>query len=529
MNEGLWIGSVITRLAMSEPFSQENCLEPLRRCLSSVVFCVSFLALLRCNGVGQDWLAVPIAAGIQNPSAKVEQAQKLLKSQRYDLAVQLLREAVDSDRDPDAQYLLGWCYANGRGVTRSLLQAEQSFFGAAQRKQVAGLYSLGRLRVSTAQPGNSKRVTSGIDSLKQAAEQGMGAAMRRLGIIYRTGHPGSLNPDLDEALRWFKRAGAAGDPESLFYQAAMLDDKDSGKKSSAQALALYNQAAASGSASAMLHLGFLALDKPNPDRRMAIGWYEKAATLHSAEANYRLGLLLGEEDPAKAFKQFRVAADYGHGGALAHLGIAFEEGRGTAKSVVDAVAAYQKSAERRDPLGLYRLAICYEHGFGIAKNQKLATENFQLSGQAGYVDAQHRMGRRYVTGEGTTKDLIAAAAWFQLGADQGHAPCQSDLGKVYETAGVMRDPAKALDLYRKAAAQGDAEAWFRLGRMFETGSATPVKLEVAYHLYFGATEKGYTAAKPVAASVARRLASSVVKAIKARYKADPKKVPGQQL
>ncbi|MGK0190536.1 MAG: TPR repeat protein [Verrucomicrobiales bacterium] len=475
----------------------------------------------------QDWLATPIIGAIKNPSAKVEKALSLLKSQRYDLAVQILRDAVSEDRDPDAQYLMGWCYANGKGVTRSLLQAEQSFFGAAQRKREAAQYSLGRLRIETAQPGSTKRVDSGIESLKAAADQGMGGAMRMLGLLHKNGIPGALDPSPAEAMRWFEKAGGAGDAESLYYQGVLMEGGDMGEANPTRALTFYNQAAANGSSSAMLHLGALAMKKKStPDRVTAIGWYEKAAALNSAEARHRLGLLLRDSDPRKAFEHFRIAADQGYSPAQADFGIALEEGVGTNKDISQAVKAYQQAAAGGNPVGLFRLGNCYENGFGIGKDQTKAAENFQKSGQAGYAEAQHRMGIRYVSGQGVVKDQVAAAAWLKLGATQGYAPCQRDLAEIYETSlGEMRNPARALELYQKAAMQGDAGAWFRLGRMVEKGDGVPVDLERAYQLYYGASEKGDSDARSSAESVARRLTTAVVERVEARYTAMPDKVP----
>lgn len=474
----------------------------------------------------QNWLAAPILGAIQNPSAKVEKAQGFMASERYDLAIQTLRDAVDTDRDPDAQYLLGWCQANGKGVPRSLLQAEQSFFGAAQRKQFGAMYSLGRLRIETAQPGSSKRVESGIQTLKDAAELGMGAAMRRLGQVYRAGVPGALTPDLAEAQTWFQKAGAVGDGESFYYQGEMLESGELGKADPGQALALYNKAAINGSTSAMVKLGMLAQNGSKPDPETALRWFEKAATLHSPEGYHRLGKLLQNSDPRKAIEQFRLAGQEGYAPALVEYGIAHEEGLGIAKDIASAVKAYQQAAEKGDPVGLYRLAICYEQGLGIAKNIAKAAEGFQTSGEAGYAEAQHRMGKFYASGETAIKDPIAAAAWFQLGATQGHAPSQCALGEIYETAtGALQNPASSLELYQKAGEQGYAEAWFHLGRMVETGRSTPVNLGVAYHLYLGAAEKGFSDAKQMAESVERRLTPAAVKAIQKSFKASPTQLP----
>ena len=504
------------------------------RCYCSPKRCLRYLALLflfspllvPLPSAAQDWLAAPLAGAIQNPSGKVEKAQVFIASERYDLAIQLLRDAVENDRDPDAQYLLGWCQANGKGVPRSLLQAEQSFFGAAQRKHFAAMYSLGRLRIDTAQPGSTKRVESGIETLKDAAELGMGAAMRRLGQVYRAGVPGALEPDLAEAQAWFQKAGSVGDAESFYYEGEMLESGQLGKSDPVQALALFNKAAVNGSTSAMVKLGMLAQSGSKPDPETALRWFEKAAALHSPEGHHRMGKLLQASDPRKAIEQFRLAAQGGYAPALVDYGIAHEEGLETAKDIASAVKAYQEAAEKGDPIGLYRLAICYDQGLGIAKNNAKATECFQTSGGAGYAEAQFRMGKRYASGEISIKDPIAAAAWFQLGAAQGHAPSQCALGEIYETAtGALQNPAAALELYQKAGEQGYAEAWFRLGRMVETGQSTAVNLEAAYQLYLGASEKGFSEAKPMAESVARRLTPAAVKAVEKSFKASQDQLP----
>lgn len=471
-------------------------------------------------------MSEPILQGMRNPTAQTARSIEQIQAKRYLDAVTGLRKAVDEDRDRDAQYLLGWCYATGNGVPRSLLQAEQAFFGAATRSQPAAQYSLGRLRIDTAQPGNSKRVLSGVDSLKAAAEQGMAAAMRILGTLYRSGIPGAFEADVDEALSWFRKAGEAGDAEGIYLQGVLLEGSELGTPDAAAALALFNQAAANGSASAMLRLGEMAMQQATPDRATAIGWYEKAAGANAAEARFRLALLQQKADPAKAFELFRIAGQEGHAKSQAMLGMAFEEGIGTDKDMSSAFKWYRESALNGDASGMFHVAKCYEGGLGVAMDQLKASENYQRAGEAGSAEAQHMMGQRYLAGMASPRDPIAAAAWFALGAGQGHAPSMCDLGQIHETSeGTLRDPEQALALYRRAAALQYPEAWHRLGRMHEQGTGVPVDLDAAYLFYSGAARKGYAGAEDPAASVARRLPPDRVKALEARLAAAPDKVP----
>jgi len=59
-----------------------------------------------------------------------------------------------------------------------------------------------------------------------------------------------------------------------------------------------------------------------------------------------------------------------------------------------------------------------------------------------------------------------AAVWYRKAADSGSAAATFDLGKMYENGrGVPRDPAKARELYERAARMGNAEARRRLTQL----------------------------------------------------------------
>ncbi len=61
------------------------------------------------------------------------------------------------------------------------------------------------------------------------------------------------------------------------------------------------------------------------------------------------------------------------------------------------------------------------------------------------------------------KDAAQAAAWYRRAANQGDADAQYSLGRLYENGtGVPKDTAQAAAWYRKAADQGHADAKQRL-------------------------------------------------------------------
>jgi TPR repeat protein len=63
------------------------------------------------------------------------------------------------------------------------------------------------------------------------------------------------------------------------------------------------------------------------------------------------------------------------------------------------------------------------------------------------------------TGLGVAKDLAEAARLFRLAADQGNANAQFNLGVMYENGeGVAKDLGEAMRLFRLAADENDADA-----------------------------------------------------------------------
>ena len=69
----------------------------------------------------------------------------------------------------------------------------------------------------------------------------------------------------------------------------------------------------------------------------------------------------------------------------------------------------------------------------------------------------------YRNGEGVVRDPKKAAEWYRKAAEQGYAEAQNNLGLLYAGGrGVAKDEAKAVEWYRKAAKQGHEAAQYNL-------------------------------------------------------------------
>jgi len=90
--------------------------------------------------------------------------------------------------------------------------------------------------------------------------------------------------------------------------------------------------------------------------------------------------------------------------------------------------------------------------------------------QSSSPDALYERGMDAVTGIGPSRNDAAGMDYFRRSADLGYGPAQIALAYYYETGTLTeRDPGHALDLYRKAAQQGDPLAGWLAGRLYVLG------------------------------------------------------------
>jgi TPR repeat protein len=85
-----------------------------------------------------------------------------------------------------------------------------------------------------------------------------------------------------------------------------------------------------------------------------------------------------------------------------------------------------------------------------------------------------------ITGIGSSRSDTQGIEYFRRSADLGFGPAQIALAYYYETGTVLpSNPAQALDLYRKAAQQGDPLAGWLAGRQYFLGLGVPRDLDAA--------------------------------------------------
>ena len=101
------------------------------------------------------------------------------------------------------------------------------------------------------------------------------------------------------------------------------------------------------------------------------------------------------------------------------------------------------------------------------------------------------LGWIYESGTGVEKDEAKAVQWYRKAADQGNADAQDHLGWMYVSGtGVTQDEAEAANWYRKAADQGYANAQLQLGLMYKIGSGVEANEAEAVKWLLKAAEQG---------------------------------------
>ena len=153
-------------------------------------------------------------------------------------------------------------------------------------------------------------------------------------------------------------------------------------------------------------------------RKKAAEWYEKAAELGLAPAQYRIGN-------------------------------SYEKGTGVGRDVKKAKTWYQMAAAQGNASAMHNLAVLFAMGtYGVVDNQS-AARWFTEAAEMGVKDSQFNLGILAAKGVGMPQDLEASYKWFALVAKDGD-----------KDAAAKRDEvAKALKPDQLEKARGAAELW----------------------------------------------------------------------
>ena len=141
----------------------------------------------------------------------------------------------------------------------------------------------------------------------------------------------------------------------------------------------------------------------------------------------------------------------------------------------------------------------FNEGRDALENGDYATALIELQPLAdqGHSAAQVLLGEMYLTGRGTPQDDQRALQWFRKAAAQGEAIAENNVGVMYQggRGGLPQDDGQAVAWYRKAADQGFAPAQNNLGNMFLNGTGVSKDDRQAAGWFRKAAEQGHAPAQ----------------------------------
>ncbi len=177
-------------------------------------------------------------------------------------------------------------------------------------------------------------------------------------------------------------------------------------------------------------------------------------------------------------KSLADAAASGDAQALFEIGARYQDGRGVAANLAEAVRWYEMAAERGLAPAQYRVANLYEKGTGVTRDFGRAMAFYEQAANAGNASAMHNLAVLYASGAAGTPDYAKAVSWFEKAADLGVSDSQFNLAILYARGnGVPQNLDASYKWFAVAAHGGDQDA---AQKRDEVGNAMqPAKLQAA--------------------------------------------------
>ena len=209
----------------------------------------------------------------------------------------------------------------------------------------------------------------------------------------------------------------------------------------------------------------------------AVRLFRLAAEQNDPDALFNLGRCYATgrgvpKDYREAEKWHRKAAELGQIASQNALGHMYLYGHpGVQKDPAEGAMWYRRAALQNDSLAQASLGECCENGWGVPQDYPEASAWYRKAaeGGPGCEIARYHLGRLYLNGNGVEKDNSEAVRWLEEAGS--HPDAVNLLGYCFENGyGVIRNPEKAAELYRKAAELGHVTAQLNLGNCYQDGS-----------------------------------------------------------
>ena len=163
----------------------------------------------------------------------------------------------------------------------------------------------------------------------------------------------------------------------------------------------------------------------------------EAAVEGDAKAIFVIGdRLMGEapgapgSDMAAAAHWYEMAAEMGYAPAQYRIGNAYEKGIGVERDLQAAITWYQLAAEQGNVSAMHNLAVLYATEIDGHRDMEQAAHWFLEAAERGVKDSQVNLGILSARGEGVPQDLAEAWKWLALAARAGDKDAEAKRDEV---------------------------------------------------------------------------------------------------
>jgi hypothetical protein len=213
-----------------------------------------------------------------------------------------------------------------------------------------------------------------------------------------------------------------------------------------------------------------------------------------------------------AFQIYEPLAQQGHRKAQCDIAGMYDKGHGVKMDKGKALYWYEKSAEQNFTPAQRNCAKMYENGEGTSVDKAKALYWYEKVAEKGESDHMVQCGTMYYQGIGTQKDLDKAVFWLEKAEASGNPKAEELLREIRQSGQVGEnqnrlietvaqeayekgDFPKALEMYQKAAEQGNAEAMRNCGLMYHRGEGTEKDMAKAFYWNEKAAQQGHREAQ----------------------------------
>lgn len=429
-----------------------------------------------------------------------------------------------------AQYITGMNYEEGDGIEKNFDEAVKWYTLAAEQKHPVACYRLAEI-YRLGENGVTQDYEKALRYYDDAYAEGNEEATFRLGVLYFNGECG-LTQNKEKAFEIWLKGSEAGFGGCSKNVGLCYKDGNGTSQNFPLAIEYFEKAMDQGNIESILELGY-AYDKDGiaaTDLEKAANYYAEAYAAGNPDGAFRLGLMYEngtgvEKDLAKALELYTYASDNGHVratvkvGIFVHDGLAIEKNvaksleyfekakamgatdaddmlafvykRNTAEDGIDPKKAFEfniKRAEEDDAEAQFLVYRAYDEGIGVEENEAIANEWLRKAADNGYVTAQAFMGLKEIM-KGNSS--VGVEYWEKASAG-GSLKVMKDLAELYRdgSMGVPMNKARALELFKKAADSGYAEAMCSLGVCYAIGDGVAQDDCEAFRWFKLAAEKG---------------------------------------